>query len=76
MSKLMSFKKITITSDAYERLRAAKLEGESFSQTILRITSRPPLMSFFGALSPGSGAELARAVEERRKTRWEIDRRR
>lgn len=76
MFKLMTVKTITITTDAYERLKAVKMDGESFSQTIKRITARPPLISFFGTLSPESGAKLGRAIEENRKVRREIDERR
>ena len=76
MFDLMSVKTLTITSEAYERLRALKREGESFSETITRVTNRPPLMSFFGALSPDSGLELERVIGQNRAARRRIDRQR
>jgi len=36
----MPTKTITITEEAYERLRREKMEGESFSEVIIRLTER------------------------------------
>lgn len=76
MFELVTVKTITLTSEAYDRLRALKRDGESFSETIVRVTNRPPLMSFFGTLSPGSGLELERVIETSRTARRSIDQQR
>ncbi len=76
MFELVTVKTITLTSEAYDRLRALKRDGESFSETIVRVTNRPPLMSFFGTLSPDSGLELERVIETSRTARRSIDQQR
>ncbi len=47
----MGTKTITITEDAYKKLKVEKMEGESFSEVIGRLTdmSRKDLMEFAGA---------------------------
>jgi len=47
----MGTKTITITEDAYKRLKVEKLEGESFSELVTRLTdrSRKDLIEFAGA---------------------------
>jgi predicted CopG family antitoxin len=47
----MGTKTITITEDAYKKLKVEKMEGESFSELIDRLTdgSRKDLMEFAGA---------------------------
>jgi len=45
----MATKNITITEDAYERLRALKREGESFSDVVTRLTERENPMAFAGS---------------------------
>lgn len=61
----MGTKSLTITEEAYERLRAKKREGESFTDTILRLTESEDPMSGFGAMSDVEGfreaAEAARS---------------
>ncbi|MBS3164197.1 antitoxin VapB family protein [Candidatus Woesearchaeota archaeon] len=58
----MAVKTITVTTDAYEALRALKGEKESFTDVILRITGSRSLRGFAGILSKESGDRLARAV--------------
>lgn len=65
----MGTKTITITEDAYESLKEHKREGESFTDTILRITSsNHDVMKGFGAMKDVDG--FADAVES---TREEFD---
>ncbi len=76
MFKRMATKTLTITEEAYERLRKQKGRDESFSELILRITGRRPLTDFAGFLSRESGLALKRAIEESRRNRHEVDARR
>lgn len=61
----MATTSVTITEEAYERLKAQKREGESFTDTILRLTEQQDPMSGFGAMADADGfreaAEAARA---------------
>lgn len=65
----MGTKSLTITEEAYERLEEHKREGESFTETILRLTGADrDLMKGFGSMSDVEGF---RAVVE--STRDELD---
>lgn len=57
----MSSKNITITEDAYDRLKALKREGESFSELVVRLTETADPLAFAGSC-PG----LAEHVETAR----------
>lgn len=47
----MGTKSITVTDEAYERLKAHKRDGESFTDTLLRITAdEADVMSGFGSM--------------------------
>lgn len=60
---------LTITEEAYERLREHKREGESFTDTILRLTGEDrDVLKGFGMMSDVEG--FRDAVEE---TRDELD---
>jgi predicted CopG family antitoxin len=55
----MVTKTLTITKDAYERLKALKRPDESFSKVIKRITEdKQDIMRFAGALSFLSDEEV------------------
>lgn len=65
----MATKSLTITDEAYERLKAHKRDDESFTDTILRLTgSERDLMEGFGSMRDVEG--FREAVEE---TREELD---
>ncbi len=72
----MVVKTITVTEDAYRRLKARKIGDESFSDVILRITKRRPLADFFGVITPETGNSMWRAIEEDRARRRRLDERR
>ncbi len=58
-------KSLTITEEAYERLKVHKREGESFTETIIRITGgERDLLNGFGAMTDIDG--FADAVESHR----------
>lgn len=63
----MATKNISITEDAYRRLRSLGKDNESFSEIVIRITKRPVLSNYFGILSKESGDALEKAITERRK---------
>lgn len=52
----MGTKSLTITEDAYDRLEEYKKEGESFTDTILRLTGdQRDVMKGFGAMKDVDG---------------------
>ena len=53
----MATKNITITEDAYERLRTLKREDESFSDLVVRLTEGEDPMAFAGSC-PGLGEHV------------------
>ncbi|MBI2143756.1 antitoxin VapB family protein [Candidatus Woesearchaeota archaeon] len=67
----MAVKTITITEEAYNRLRAAKSEGESFTDAIMKVTNKNPLDALTGILPKEAAEEIkaniARTREETRK---------
>ncbi|MEM2870386.1 MAG: antitoxin VapB family protein [Thermoplasmata archaeon] len=58
----MASRTITVTTEAYEALKAAKGPNESFSEAILRVFGRRSPREFFGALPAGTADRLERAV--------------
>lgn len=65
----MATKSLTITEEAYERLKAHKREGESFTETIVRLTEREAdRRAGFGSMAEVDGFRAA--VEE---TREDVD---
>lgn len=67
----MATKTISLSEDAYERLRAMKREGESFSDVVRRLTAGVRLAEFHGALSPESADGLEAAIAAGRSDRNE-----
>jgi predicted CopG family antitoxin len=63
----MPTKTLTITLEAYERLKREKLEGESFSDVIIRLTEgkKGNLMEFAGAWKDAE--EIEKVILEGRK---------
>ncbi|WP_318567691.1 antitoxin VapB family protein [Salinigranum marinum] len=59
----MASKNITITEDAYDRLKALKREDESFSDLVTRLTEQTDPMAFAGSC-PGLGARVDEARGE------------
>ncbi|WP_440765410.1 antitoxin VapB family protein [Natronorubrum sp. DTA7] len=52
----MATKSLTITDEAYDRLKAHKRDGESFTETILRLTeSNRDVMKGFGEMKDVDG---------------------
>jgi predicted CopG family antitoxin len=70
----MTVRTITVTEEAYRRLRAQKGEGESFSDVVNRLTRRRPLAEFAGVLSHETAEALRAAIAEDRALRAKRDR--
>lgn len=62
----MGTKTISLADDAYERLLAAKREGESFSDVVRRLTSGANLSEYHGALSRETVEEIEQVILNRR----------
>jgi len=60
---------VALERSAYERLKAAKRSGESFSVTIHRIlaTKRPSFRGLAGTLTARAGENVRKAVSRMRK---------
>jgi predicted CopG family antitoxin len=63
----MGTKTITITEEAYKKLKVEKMEGESFSEVIGRLTdrSRKDLMEFAGAWKDFNVEEIIKEGREK-----------
>ena len=73
MYTYMATKTISITKEAYDRLKIRKEPGESFSDVIVRLTDRKTLTEFAGILTPSSVKALSEAIAEARRERRTAD---
>ena len=65
----MGYKTISLSEDAYEILKKAKKESESFSQVVIRLASRRSLDDFVDCISKESISKLSDAIDIFRKER-------
>ena len=71
----MATKTISLDEEAYERLRARKKAGESFSETVKRLAGERSWNEVTDILSEDEAADLETAIEEgRTKSRERSDR--
>ncbi|MFQ6013686.1 MAG: antitoxin VapB family protein [Thermoplasmata archaeon] len=63
----MSVKTITVTIEAYRKLRRAKRPGESFTDVINRIMGGPSVLELAGILDEEAGARMEEAIQEIRR---------
>lgn len=63
----MSTKTVSLSEDAYERLKSLKKKKESFSDVVRRITDKTYLRNFHGVLSEKAAEELERSVTKIRE---------
>ena len=71
----MASRNISLENSVYEKLRAARQPGESFSDVVNRLLkeTRPSFSLFAGLLSKGEGEELAKAFRRMKEEDREID---
>lgn len=62
----MSTKTISITEEAYERLKAKKEHNESFSDVIVKITKKGRLTDLAGILTDKEADELEKNIRKSR----------
>ena len=71
----MPTRTISITEEAYERLKVRKENNESFSDVINKITGKRSIMDLAGILSKEQAEKLEKHIRERRKaSRERVDR--
>jgi len=71
----MSTKTISISKEAYERLKSVKKDSESFTDVINRMTGRVKLSDFAGLLSEKEAKDLEAAIiRMRSKSRDRVNR--
>ena len=63
----METKKISITVEAYDRLKASGEKNESFTEIINRITKKADIMNFAGLFSEKEADILERNIAKSRK---------
>jgi predicted CopG family antitoxin len=63
----MGAKNISISDEAYERLKAVKKPNESFTDVINRLTGRKSIMELAGVLSKEEAREMRKMVKDIRK---------
>ena len=63
----MSTKTITITEEAYNRLKSTKSEDESFTDAIMKITKKNPLDAFTGILSKAAADDVMVGIAKSRQ---------
>lgn len=70
----MTVKTITVTEEAYEALKRLKMENESFSEGIMRVSQQKtnPVTAYFGILK-NSRKKLDELRESVKKGRLEFD---
>ena len=64
----MGTKNIAISDEAYQRLKALKKPGESFTEVIERMTRSRGVLELSGILSKQEASRLAEMVKESRKS--------
>lgn len=64
---VMSTKTISLSEDAYDRLKALKKDKESFSDLVKRLCSGVKLRDFYGVLSEKSAEEIEKTIQEKRE---------
>ena len=62
----MGVRTIAVTDDVYERLRAMKRPGESYSKLLDRLVGRPSVLELAELVTPEQAAMVEKSVAEGR----------
>ena len=62
----MATKTISITEEAYERLKTRKNENDSFSEVIYKITGKRSLLEIAGSLSKEEASKVEEEIKKER----------
>lgn len=65
----MGAKTISLSDEAYTRLKSEKKEGESFSEVVTRLTDRKSLLEFAGAWRDAGEKKIEKVREMIKKER-------
>lgn len=63
----MSTKTVSLSEDAYERLKSLKEDKESFSDVVRKITETSNVSKFHGVLSEDTADEIEESIRENRE---------
>ncbi len=63
----MGIKNIAISDEAYQRLKALKRSGESFTDVVERLTKSRGVLELAGVLSNSEGKEIKEGVRKIRE---------
>lgn len=63
----MGTKTISLSDEAYSRLKAEKREGESFTQVVNRLTRKTSLLKIAGFLKKEEAEEMEKVIKEMRE---------
>jgi predicted CopG family antitoxin len=66
---IMGYKTISLSEEAYEILKNAKRDRESFSQVVIRLAQKRTLEDFVGCISSESISKLSDALDVFRRER-------
>ncbi|WP_101294094.1 antitoxin VapB family protein [Halegenticoccus soli] len=61
----MGTKNVRLDEDVYERIKAKKRDGETFSEAIDRLTAETSILDLYGIADPDTEDEFRAAVDGR-----------
>ena len=62
------FKTITVSEEAYEKVKALKRKDESFSELLIDLAEKGSLEKFFGSITHNEAEELRKSYKEDRES--------